>query len=233
MMADPKKTRTTAPERKKAPAAKVATKAARSSEMMAEKTAAVSAAPEPSEKPSVSAVTAPEPSPSLFPAPKADAKPDPIADAVARAAAPALRPTHAAVEASAVTVAATTEIALPATRLLEVGAEQARDAYARARATTANLREAITESANATTRGALEVNGKVIKAWQAQNDATFEALQSALRATTLSDVIRAQTSGARQVYETAATHWRDVAESTTRWFGTAVKPIQSALMKND
>ncbi len=230
-MADPKKTPTTAPEKKKAPAAKVATKAARSSEMTAEKTAAVSAAPGPSEKPSVPAVT--EPAPSLFPAPKADAKPDPIADAVARAAAPALRPTHAAVEASAVAVAATTEIALPAARLLGVGAEQAHDAYARARATTANLREAITESANATTRGALEVNGKVIKAWQAQNDAAFEALQSTLRATTLSDVIRAQTSGARQIYETATTHWRDVAESTTRWFGTAVKPIQSALMKND
>lgn len=232
-MADPKKTPATAPEKKKAPAAKVATKAARSSETAVDKTVAASVAPAPSEKLSAPAVAAPEPAPSLFAVSKPDAKPDPIADAVARVAAPALRPARAAVETSAVTIAATAKVAVPAGRLLEVGAEQARDVYALARAATTNLRDAITESANATARGALEVNGKVIEAWRAQSDAAFDVLQSALRATSLSDAIRVQTSGARQVYETAATHWKDVAETTTRWLGTAVRPIQSALTKND
>ena len=153
------------------------------------------------------------------------AKPDPIAAAVARVAAPSPKVSAAVVPP---TVLPASDLVAPATRLMEIGAEQAREAYARAQATTASLREAFAETANATTRGALEVNGKVIDAWRAQSDAALDLFQSTLRATSLSDAIRLQTSGARQVYETAATHWKDVAESTTRWFGSAVKPMQSA-----
>lgn len=157
---------------------------------------------------------------------QAVAKPDPIAAAVARVAAPSPKVSAAAVPPAALPAS---DLVAPATRLMEIGAEQAREVYARAQATTASLREAMAETASATTRGALEVNGKVIDAWRAQSDAALDLFQSTLRATSLSDAIRLQTSGARQVYETAATHWKDVAESTTRWLGSAVKLMQSAL----
>ena len=120
------------------------------------------------------------------------------------------------------------EVVAPAARMLEAGTERAREAYARAQDTTNQLRRALAETTTASTRGALEVNGKVIDALRAQSDATIEAWRSTLTAGSFSEAVRAQTSGARQVYEAAATHWRDVAETTTRWIGETVRPIQSA-----
>ena len=85
-----------------------------------------------------------------------------------------------------------------------------------------------TSWSEASTRGALELNGKVLDAVRAQSDATFELWRSTLTAGSFSEAVRAQASGARQLYETTATHWRDVAETTTRWLGSTVKPIQAA-----
>lgn len=121
------------------------------------------------------------------------------------------------------------EVVAPAARLMEAGAERARDAVARAQATGEHLRRAVNATAVVTTRGALEVNGKVIDALRAQSEATFDLWRQALSAGSLSEAVRLQTSGARQVYETAASHWKDVAETTTRWLGSTVKPIQSAI----
>jgi hypothetical protein len=114
----------------------------------------------------------------------------------------------------------------PVSSLVNVGAEQARQAYARAQATSQNLRQAVTETATATSQGVLEVNGKVLDAMRAQSDAAFDLWRSTLTAGSVSEAIRAQTSGARQVYETTATQWKDVAEATNRWFTAAMKPMQ-------
>jgi len=114
----------------------------------------------------------------------------------------------------------------PVSSLMNVGAEQARQAYARAQATSQNLRQAVTETATATSQGVLEVNGKVLDAMRAQSDAAFDLWRSTLTAGSVSEAIRAQTSGARQVYETTATQWKDVAEATNRWFTAAMKPMQ-------
>ncbi len=117
------------------------------------------------------------------------------------------------------------EIVAPAARLMEAGAARAREAYARAQATGENLRQAVSETA----RGAFEVNDKVIDALRAQSDATLDLWRSAVTAGSLSEAIRVQATGSRQVYETAASHWKDVAETTSRWFGDSVKPIRSAI----
>jgi hypothetical protein len=120
-------------------------------------------------------------------------------------------------------------IVAPATRLMETGADQAREAYARARATSEQIRQTMTETATATTRGALEINSKVLDAWRAQSDVTIALWRQALAAGSVSEAIVLQANGARQIYETAATHWKDVAETTTRWIGASVKPLQAAL----
>jgi hypothetical protein len=120
------------------------------------------------------------------------------------------------------------DMAAPAARLLEAGAERAREAYVRAQATGEHLRQAATKTAATTTRGALEVNGKVIDALRAQSDVAFDVWRSTLSAGSFSEAIRLQTSGVRQVYETTASHWKEVAQATARWFGESIKPFQAA-----
>lgn len=120
-------------------------------------------------------------------------------------------------------------IAAPATRLVEVGADRAREAYTRAKATSERIHQTLTETAAVTTRGALEINGKVLEAWGAQSDAAFALWRQALGTGSLSEAVLLQANGARRIYETAATHWKDVAETTTRWLGDSVKPLRAAL----
>jgi hypothetical protein len=114
-------------------------------------------------------------------------------------------------------------------RLADAGETQARDAFARAQGATAALRQVVAESTTATTAGALEVNEKVLDAFRAQSEAVLDLWRSTLAADTLTEAVRVQTTGARDAYAVAASHWKDVAESTSRWFGAALKPFQSVL----
>lgn len=114
-------------------------------------------------------------------------------------------------------------------RLANASETRARDAYARAQGATASLRQVVAETTSATTAGALEVNGKVLEAFRAQSDAVLEAWRSSLAADTFTEAVRLQATGARDAYAVAASHWKDVAESTTRWFGATLKPFQSVL----
>jgi hypothetical protein len=69
----------------------------------------------------------------------------------------------------------------------------------------------------------------VLEAWRAQSDVALDLWSSTLAADSFSEAVRVQTSGARQAYDSAALHWKDVAETTNRWFGAALWPLQSAL----
>jgi hypothetical protein len=160
----------------------------------------------------------------------------PLLQAVEAAAAkpvqPALRAIDIAVEAlasapKAVQAVKPDQVVAPVATLLETGAEQARQAYARAQATSEAFRQAVADTATATSRGAIEVNSKVLDAFRAQSDAALDLWRSTLAAGTVADAIRAQTSGTRQVYETTASQWKDIAETTGRWVSAAVKPMQS------
>lgn len=147
----------------------------------------------------------------------------------AAAAAVASRAARATEPATAVSPAAVaTPTAAPAETAARFGALlQTPEAYATVKATAETLRQAVAESAAASSRGVIEVNDKFIDAMRAQSDAAFDLWRSALSATTVSEAIRIQTGGARQVYETAATQWKDLAETTTRWLTASVKPMQS------
>ncbi|MGO4704822.1 phasin family protein [Microvirga sp. 2MCAF38] len=89
------------------------------------------------------------------------------------------------------------------------------------------LRLALTEAATATTHGALAVNDKVLAAFRAQSDAAFDLVRSTLSAPSVAEALRLQAGGVRQVYETASSHWKDVAETARTWIDKSVRPIHS------
>jgi hypothetical protein len=152
-----------------------------------------------------------------IPASLFDAPPAGLVSAPASAARP-----DAAVAANL--IAPVADLVAPAAGSAETVAAPA----ARLMATGESLRRAVAETTTATTRGAFEVNSKLIDAVRAQSDAAFDLWRSTVTAKSLSEAIRIQASGVRHAYETAATHWKDLADSTTRWFGSTVRSIQSA-----
>ncbi|HYF53269.1 MAG TPA: phasin family protein [Salinarimonas sp.] len=117
----------------------------------------------------------------------------------------------------------------PVSTVLVAGAGGARTAYAKAQETGETLRGALTESAAAATRGLVELNGQMLDLVRAQSDATLAMLRSTMAAPSVSEAVRAQASGARQVYETSAAHWRAIAETAGRTAEAAMKPMQAAL----
>jgi hypothetical protein len=119
----------------------------------------------------------------------------------------------------------------PLATALEVGADQARAAYARVQDTGENLRQAVQRSSAATTRGMVEINGKVLDLIRAQNEATIDLWRSTLTAPSLSEAVRAHTSGLRHAYEATATQWKEIAETAGRVMGEAAKPLQSAFVQ--
>ena len=121
-----------------------------------------------------------------------------------------------------------TAMAAPLATALEVGADQARAAYARVQDTGDSIRQAVAQSTWATTRGLAEINGRVLDLIRAQNDATIDLWRSTLSASSLSDAVRAQTSGLRHAYEATAAQWKDIAETAGRVMGEAAKPLRSA-----
>jgi len=130
--------------------------------------------------------------------------------------------------APAIIVAKEPEIVVEMVKSTAKAVPQAiRQASRKAEASRDTLRLAMTEAATASTRGVLEVNDKVIEAFRVQSDAALDLWRSTLSAATLADAIHVQTTGVRQVCETAAAQWKDIAETTTRWIDKSVQPIQS------
>jgi hypothetical protein len=91
------------------------------------------------------------------------------------------------------------------------------------------LRQAVSEAVSVSAQGILEVNDKIIEAFQAQSSAALDLWQTTISAPHLSEAIRIQTSGTRQVYETASAQWKDIAEASARWFTRSLEPLQSAM----
>jgi hypothetical protein len=91
------------------------------------------------------------------------------------------------------------------------------------------LRHAMRESASVSAKGALEVNGKIIEALHSQGHAAIELWRSALDSKDLQSAFKTQTLAAREVFETASTQWKDIAETTAQWMTKSFEPLQSAL----
>jgi hypothetical protein len=92
------------------------------------------------------------------------------------------------------------------------------------------LRKAVRDAMAVSAQGALEVNGKIIDALNAQSHAALDLLRSALgNSSPLPERLNAQTSAAREAFETASAQWKDIAETTTRWMTKSFEPLQSAI----
>lgn len=91
------------------------------------------------------------------------------------------------------------------------------------------LRHAVSESVSASAYGALAVNEKVIEALQTQSEAVLELWRNSISTPHLTDLLRIQSTGARQVYETGSAQWRDIANTTAHWFAKTVEPLSSAI----
>jgi hypothetical protein len=241
-------------EKPAAPAAKAKALAVAS----AAKVAAVAAppTPRPVEKPApvaqakveVPKVAAQRSEPAKAPVPPAAPAPVPVAAPVptapiakAESAKPAEQPKPksdapvAAKPASAAGVGAVSAPAIaqaaaaPVAAVLKSGGDQANVVFAKAQENSEALRKAAAASANAVAHGFIEINNKVLDLLRAQSDATFALWRSTVEAGSLSDAIRVQSSGVRQAYETTASQWRDIAETTGRVVEEAVKPIRQVL----
>ena len=128
---------------------------------------------------------------------------------------------------AAVSEAANVEPIAPPLNLVAAAAVEAVASSAAPKA--AVFRQAVGEAVTASANGALAVNDKVIEALQTQSHAALDLWRSAVSTPHLSDVIRLQSNGARQAYETASAQWKDIAETTAHWFTKTVEPLSSAI----
>ncbi len=128
---------------------------------------------------------------------------------------------------AAVSEAANVEPIAPPLNLVAAAAVEAVASSAAPKA--AVFRQAVGEAVTASANGALAVNDKVIAALQTQSHAALDLWRSAVSTPHLSDVIRLQSNGARQAYETASAQWKDIAETTAHWFTKTVEPLSSAI----
>lgn len=176
---------------------------------------------------------APKPAPTPIPSPAAIplATPSPLAAVAALDAAES--PLHTeAFSAVGIPALPTPEAVIaPIQKAMEAGAESARGAYASARETNEALGQACFESAAATSRGLVALNAQFLDLMRAHSDLSFSLMRSTLSAPSLSEAVRLQTSGARQAYETTATHLKAIAETTTRIVGEASKPLHEAMSR--
>jgi len=172
-----------------------------------------SPAPKPEPKPAPAPAKAETPAPAALPKAVVEAAPEP---AVAAMAAPAPLAPLAPLAPEAVRAASAPAV------------EGARLFYAQAHDAGETLRQALSDSAAAATRGMVELNGQMVDLLRAQGDATLALWRATLSAGSLSEAIRVQTSGARQAYEASVERWRAIAETANRALDESARPIRSA-----
>jgi len=110
--------------------------------------------------------------------------------------------------------------------LARVGLAQARDGYAVARQSLEQLQGGLAESAGIASKGALEINGKVLDLVRAQADAAFGLWRQLLGAGSLSEAVQLQTKGWRHGYEMTSSRLKDIAETTGRVAETSIGPVR-------
>lgn len=110
--------------------------------------------------------------------------------------------------------------------LARVGLAQARDGYAVGRQSLEQLQGGLAESAGIASKGALEINGKVLDLVRAQADAAFGLWRQLLGAGSLSEAVQLQTRGWRHGYEMTSSRLKDIAETTGRVAETSIGPVR-------
>ena len=163
--------------------------------------------------------------PVALPASRAEKDSNPAAEPVASPE-PASKPVRDVEEAVSTASAAVRSTKEPVTLAAVQAGEDLRGIPAVAEESGETVRLAMTETAAATARGFVELNGKVLELLRAQSDAAFALWRATLMAGSLSEAVRAQTSGLHHLYETSAQQWKEVAETAARLMDEAARPIQ-------
>lgn len=194
--------------------------------------AKVEAKPEPKVEPKVEAKPEPKVAAKVEPKPERKPEPAPVPAKAATPVAPApvasVTPAPAPVASLPLPLPPRPDVAVkPVAMALETGAAQARTAYAKAHETGEQIRHALAESSEAAARGFVDLNGAVLDLMRAQSDAVLAAWKATVTAPSFSEAIKAQTSGARATYETAATHWKDLAFTANRVVGEVTAPVRA------
>jgi hypothetical protein len=84
----------------------------------------------------------------------------------------------------------------------------------------------VTDTAAAMSQAAAAIHGKFVDMMVAQSDAAFAIWRSTLSAGSVSEAIKAQSSGLRQAYETGSAQIKDLAGVTEKAVSEALEPVR-------
>jgi hypothetical protein len=84
----------------------------------------------------------------------------------------------------------------------------------------------VTDTAAAMSQAAAAIHGKFVDMMVAQSDAAFAMWRSTLSAGSVSEAIKAQSSGIRQAYETGSAQMKDLAGVTEKAVSEALEPVR-------
>jgi hypothetical protein len=132
------------------------------------------------------------------------------------------------VEMAAISAAETVETVLEAEPAAPAQPVEATALFSSARVQGDALRQAMSEAAAASAKGALAVNDKIIEALNTQRDAAIDLWRTAISPSPLPEAFKAHRHATRQAYEAASAQWKDVAETTALWFTKSLEPLKSA-----
>ncbi|MGY6646403.1 MAG: phasin family protein [Salinarimonas sp.] len=119
-------------------------------------------------------------------------------------------------------------VAKPLRMALDLSTQSARDGYVRARESQDALQKACASSVDAASRGLVALNAQWIDLMRMQSDTTLGLWRATITAPSLSEAVKAQTSGMRQAYDSTASQLKAIAETGTRVASETTEPLRKA-----
>ncbi|WP_074446327.1 phasin family protein [Saliniramus fredricksonii] len=117
-------------------------------------------------------------------------------------------------------------VAKPLRMALDLSTQSARDGYVRARESQDALQKACASSVDAASRGLVTLNAQWIDLMRMHSDATLGLWRATITAPSLSEAVKAQTSGMRQAYDSTASQLKAIAETGTRVASETTEPLR-------
>ncbi|WP_378135670.1 phasin family protein [Chelatococcus sp. GCM10030263] len=109
--------------------------------------------------------------------------------------------------------------------MTETGLAQARQTFATVQEQREAWNRSLVASANATTKAATVINGKVLDLVRSQTDATLGLWRALLDVTSVAEAVELQTRELRRQYENTTTRVKDIAETASRLAQEATAPL--------
>lgn len=119
-------------------------------------------------------------------------------------------------------------VAKPLRMALDLSTQSARDGYVRARESQEVLQKACASSVDAASRGLVALNAQWIDLMRMHSDATLGLWRATITAPSLSEAVKAQTSGMRQAYDSTSAQLKAIAETGSRVASETTEPLRKA-----